>query len=344
MREKVPDHLRVSAMLAVIALHVSSTYIFAESSVRLFDMNAAMYVNQAARFAVPLFVLLSGMSFGMFEGGKGAARFFRSRAVKILVPYLVWGAVYFLYNNGLRFPAGWVKAFLRGISSGSFASHLYFVPLIIQLYILAYPLRYLMKKRPGAVLTLSFALSFCLQELLMLTCSGTELLGSGWFRWNVWRLFPTWLFYFAAGMYITKERLDRISRAASDSLPWLLILWLVSAVLLTLDSRATGSVDLSIKPLIMLYTALVFVTLCGVAQKAGNVRIVQRVARTLSGLSYDVYLSHVLFLMLLRRLGGVFKGTSGMLLLFIAVTACSLVYAGLIRLARQAFRKLFSRS
>ena len=163
MREKVPDHLRAAAMLAVIALHVSSTYINAESSIRLFGMNAAMYVNQAARFAVPLFVLLSGMSFGMFEAGKGPVKFFGSRAVKILVPYLVWCAVYFLFAPPPPPPpdVGWLKAFLNGISSGSFASHMYFVPLIVQLYILAYPLRYLIEKRPGMVLILCFAVSFC---------------------------------------------------------------------------------------------------------------------------------------------------------------------------------------
>lgn len=337
-REKTPDYLRVFAMFAVIILHVSSTYVYADSSRTLWGMNAAMYLNQAARFSVPLFVLLSGMSFGMFQSGKGAAAFFKSRLTKILIPYILWALIYCFYQNRTLLIG--VRPFFSALLSGGFASHLYFVPLVIQLYILAWPLRYLMKKRPGAVLIVCFAVSLCAQELLLLTCLGTELLSPGWLRWNLWRIFPTWLFYFSAGMYITRERLAHLSDTAARNLPWLLPVSLIAIVILALDSRATASVDLSIKPLIMFYTAVVFVTACGAAKKLERSKTVNTVVRRLAAVSYDVYLSHVLFLMLLRRLGGIFDGTVGMLLLFLAVTVCSLAFSLILGLIKGGFKKI----
>ena len=72
------DAARVWSMLAVIAIHVTAPYIGADSDFLLGGMNLAYIMNQAARFAVPLFVLLSGASLGL---GKAlpAGQFYRRR-------------------------------------------------------------------------------------------------------------------------------------------------------------------------------------------------------------------------------------------------------------------------
>lgn len=49
-------------MLAVISIHVSSTYLSYETGHLFLGMNLAFLLNQAARFSVPLFLLLSGFS------------------------------------------------------------------------------------------------------------------------------------------------------------------------------------------------------------------------------------------------------------------------------------------
>ena len=59
-RRPALDFLRVLAMLAVILIHVTSTYIAAESHITFLGMNLALFLNQAARFCVPLFLFLSG--------------------------------------------------------------------------------------------------------------------------------------------------------------------------------------------------------------------------------------------------------------------------------------------
>ena len=59
------DFLRVLACLAVMVIHVTSAFIYNDSGVTLWGMNPAFMLNQAARFSVPLFLLLSGFSLGM---------------------------------------------------------------------------------------------------------------------------------------------------------------------------------------------------------------------------------------------------------------------------------------
>ena len=55
------DFARVLSMLAVVVIHVSSGFIRAENSRTVFGMNLTFLLNQAVRFSVPLFLLLSGV-------------------------------------------------------------------------------------------------------------------------------------------------------------------------------------------------------------------------------------------------------------------------------------------
>ena len=74
---------RVLAMLAVVAIHVSSGYIYAESAFSPGGMNPAFVLNQAGRFCVPLFILLSGASLGLRSGKEAPLRFWLSRLKKL---------------------------------------------------------------------------------------------------------------------------------------------------------------------------------------------------------------------------------------------------------------------
>lgn len=91
------DFARVLAMLSVITIHVTSTFVHYNSRVAVSGMNLAFILNQLSRFAVPLFILLSGVSCGL-NGFCTARQFLRRRLIKTGVPYLIWSLVYMLYN------------------------------------------------------------------------------------------------------------------------------------------------------------------------------------------------------------------------------------------------------
>lgn len=107
------DAARVVSMLAVIAIHVTAPYIGADSDFLLGGMNLAYIINQADRFAVPLFVLLSGASLGL---GKDlpAGQFYRRRVVKLGIPYVCWTMVYTLWEHQSLAPGALMRRFLLG--------------------------------------------------------------------------------------------------------------------------------------------------------------------------------------------------------------------------------------
>ncbi len=107
------DAARVWSMLAVIAIHVTAPYIGADSDFLLGGMNLAYIINQAARFAVPLFVLLSGASLGLGKA-QPAGQFYRRRVVKLGIPYVCWTMVYTLWAHQSLAPGALVRRFLLG--------------------------------------------------------------------------------------------------------------------------------------------------------------------------------------------------------------------------------------
>ena len=95
------DGLRVVAILAVLAIHTTTRTLEA-SDAQILQFPFTFFVNQAARFAVPLFFLISGFVLEVsFAFHKNYFSYLKKRLSKIFVPYLFWSAIYysFIYKN-----------------------------------------------------------------------------------------------------------------------------------------------------------------------------------------------------------------------------------------------------
>jgi len=132
------DALRVIAILAVIMVHVSTKTL----DVGHFDLikdPLTLFLNQASRFAVPLFFLISGFVLELNnKDGLSYSTFFKKRASRILVPYLFWSAFYFYIGWGFDFSKLIGIHFLTDLLTGKASYHLYFIPTLILFY-LAFP-------------------------------------------------------------------------------------------------------------------------------------------------------------------------------------------------------------
>ena len=73
------DFARVIAMTTVITIHVTSTYIGYRSNILVMGMNLAFILNQLARFSVPLFILLSGVSLRLSASDDSFSNFFHGQ-------------------------------------------------------------------------------------------------------------------------------------------------------------------------------------------------------------------------------------------------------------------------
>ncbi len=156
MSRLTADVLRVLSTIAVILIHGTS---FSQEPFRtahnyISTDFLAVFLGQASRFSVPVFLMLSGYGLTLryaTPGPDGRVRiplsdFFRSRASKILIPFLVWTLAMLLFTGRLGAaweatepPGGWwgaVRVFVRALVFGGADYHLYFFSIILQCYLL----------------------------------------------------------------------------------------------------------------------------------------------------------------------------------------------------------------
>lgn len=132
------DALRVIAILAVILIHVT-TKTLASLHLDITIAPFSLFLNQAARFAVPLFFLISGFVLELNNKEKlSYMTFFKKRASRILIPYIFWTLLYFLWTNGFNASQLVSLKFLLTVLLGNASYHLYFIPTLILFYI-AFP-------------------------------------------------------------------------------------------------------------------------------------------------------------------------------------------------------------
>ena len=128
------DSLRTFAILAVVLIHTTTRTLEA-AKFNLTGFPVTIFLNQIARFAVPLFFLISGFVLETnFDEKSGYLTFIKKRFSRIFVPFVFWSAVYYLliYNQNH-------DNFLRVILTGNASYQLYFIPTLCIFY-LAFPL------------------------------------------------------------------------------------------------------------------------------------------------------------------------------------------------------------
>ena len=126
------DWLRVAACFMVIVVHATEPfYLGGEGSQILTEADAfwSSFFDCLVRACVPLFIVAS--SYLQFPLHYSSGQFFKRRAVRVLVPFLLWTAVYaFVWGE----PAENFKNLLFNFNYS--AGHLWFVYMLIGVYLL----------------------------------------------------------------------------------------------------------------------------------------------------------------------------------------------------------------
>lgn len=330
-RRPALDFLRVLAMLAVILIHVTSTYIAAESHITFLGMNLALFLNQAARFCVPLFLFLSGYSLGIGDRPMPYGAFLKRRASRVLAPYLVWVLVYEWSNCGFD-PGVWLEQLgdltgqLRNFLAGQAAPHLYFIPIVVQGYVLYPLLKGWVRRAPVQSALWSMAVTFLCQGWYVLHTIGLlPALPNPY----LWLTFPFWCFYFVAGMCLQRVDFAKITHLCRSSAGGILVCGVLFAVLYSAVSSRIGMLH-AIRPDQMAFVLLMFFWGIAAWEKLKRVPFLARGTVLLSRYSMGIYYNHVLVLCFLRQFPRFQLGMSGMLLLFLATFGLSLLVAVLL--------------
>ncbi|MGZ4134562.1 MAG: acyltransferase [Tumebacillaceae bacterium] len=322
------DFIRALAALSVIAIHLTASYVTSNSI-------GAVW-NETMRYAVPTFLLLSGVVL-MYQDLKkpplSYLTFQRKRLGKVLWPYLLWSLFYVYYMardvlkaQGLHGAKRILDTMPDHFKNGDGSYHLYFLLITLQLYLLYPLLRAWMRRSPWTLLVASLALSLYDQF-------------SHYFGHAPWRydLFPNWLFYFVLGMFVVTKR-EWMEKHLPKQKIWLGVLWIAGLVVLIADGRITHSSYTSLKPTVMLYAVVSFFFFYAVALgvKATTGRV-GKLMDWLSTHSFFIFLVHPFVLNRLYLLSDKYdpkfwNGTKGMIMLYVTTVVITLVVTYVVRL------------
>lgn len=199
--------LKAIAILAVLTIHILSSIrvspFVSESKYQLL----AVTLDQLSRVCVPLFVALSGYGLHWKYSKKLSIKnFYSKRLLKLLPEYLFWSVVFVLL---FYFVPAWASAteqpnFFWQLILGRADYHLYFVPMIFQIYIIFPLLLIFFKRWPTATLLLAIATQlswwwfFSYQDNVVTNWKYFE--GDG--EQYIWM--TNWIAYFFLGMYLPK--------------------------------------------------------------------------------------------------------------------------------------------
>lgn len=290
------DILKGLAILAVVGIHfLDKTFPYLSESQKLWGF----WLDQGLRFSVPLFVALSG--YGLAQKYQSQTLNYRSflkrRAIKLLPAYFLGSAIaygsiiFFRVWPGYRESYPWWQIIFLGRAD----YHLYFVPMIFQLYLL-FPFFW--------QATQKFSLKF-----LLLTW-GFQL---GWFElaghylqpfkngfWSdQWQylLGLTWVGYFVLGIFLATQKI----------LSWKLLKLLgAGALLLGLIFSGLSSWQLFVRfgdtlqavrfnrPVIFLYASGFIVFSLSLGAQFFKPSWLWRPIEILGRWSYEIYLIHTL--------------------------------------------------
>ena len=313
------DFVRAISVFSVIMIHVSANY------VELLGLGFLM--NQWSRFAVPLFLLLSGLVLHLPRAQRPSATiFYRQRFGKILIPYLLWSIFYVLFTAFTnRLPIAWSNL-PSALIYGTGYYHLYFVIILLQLYLLYPLLSKWLRRTPLLCLSLSFALTFCCEIILYLAMFSKIILPHA--SSPIYLVaFPSWLFFFILGMYLSISYTSLKSKLLHYN--WqILVLWLLCFALFYLEGKAFGSYRSSIRLMTIPYACSSGLALLTLPLIFPFPQLLQRICSWLARQGFLIYLLHPTILTILLLLGnwlGPSLGIGSFIGLYLATAGLSII-------------------
>ncbi|MFD0792920.1 acyltransferase [Mucilaginibacter litoreus] len=294
--------LRIFACLMVLTVHSGEFFYIGEGNTIIRKYH--VWVNNYGSFmrsCVPLFVMISG--YLLLPIKEGAKTFYKRRFTRLLIPFLVWSVLYAIvpYLIGISNTAQmWHDLFIIPVNFAPSAGHLWFVYMFIGVYLFM-PIFSPWVQTASKRFKLFFLLLWTITLLFpYIKTVFPEILGEAfWNKYHSGYYFSGYIGYLLLGNYI-KEHVT-ISKAKGF---WIGLVLVIAGYLIT---RAVFAHQLPVaKDIPQLELSWSFPTI-NVAMMAtglflmfrvitiGSAALEQLIAKV-SGLTYGMYLAHILIL------------------------------------------------
>lgn len=300
------DSLRAMAMLGVIVIHVSSPLVNMTFGRNMSFWWIGNITDSAVRFAVPLFLMLSGAT--LLGKEYKLVDFYKRRFTRVLIPFLFWIIVYWVYRwfmlepklqpHGLSDILQWASGlFLKeGISK-----HFWYVYMIVIIYLfIPFLGNGLRKLSNPAILVIILG-----WVILTFVCKSTPLNMYNWSGDYVSKFSGYFLYtgYLVLGYYLS--RLSVITTKIRFTFIAVFILTiLISSGSTYIFSRSAHRLDLSMYSYL---TTNTIIQSCAIflfiKDSSVNNKYFSLFQHTISDYSYGIYLVHIMVIGIFFRYG-----------------------------------------
>ncbi len=302
--------LKGIAIILVLVVHILSSFkqsVFVGYDERF--QTLAVFIDKICRFSVPLFVALSGYGLYQryFKKPLRLGEFLTHRLWKLIPKYLLWCIIMIL---AVKLIPGWRSerpsppiSLLLLLGYADY--HLYFVPMILQLYLLFPILRFFYQRWPK--LTLLGA--FLIQIIWFATFSYQQKLPFNWYIFAedheqyLWS--TNWIAYFVLGMHLPRI----LSLLNQKRTLWNLLLPIsVICLWIILSLEAINRLQTGVDPLLVLrftqYSTILWASfgIVSLSFLAMQLKNIPKFFIWLGNKSYDIYLGHTLLLRIIFSL------------------------------------------
>ena len=200
------DAMRVIAVAAVALLHAAATGVMRHGTLSPRQWWTANAIDASCRWAVPVFLMLSGALTLDPERRESTSAFYGRRLLRVGVPLAVWATFYFVWAalyHGESVTAASVRASLR---AGLVENHLYFLFVVMGLYAIAPLLRPTTARLPPSAV--------CGLAILLLALASYGIPQDYW-PTNAFTLFVPYVGYFLMGVVLRDLPLTPIRLAVT---------------------------------------------------------------------------------------------------------------------------------
>ncbi|MCP8967346.1 acyltransferase [Ectobacillus ponti] len=343
--------LRGLAFLAVVFQHVMAG-LFYKPEVGPFSIVAGTTFLGLTRFAVPLFVFISGVVlFYNYQHKVNYKAFLQKRFVQIFVPYFFWTVFYYAWVSFLSgFAASTLLQEIKKMAAFSFTGtasyHLWFIVMLIPFYFLFPLFQRLLSSQRGfrgnaIILAVAFVLNFGLVYALSKGMLNTPNPHFAFFVKYLDRNFIFWVFYFLlggfAGLYYEKWKLF-VRKAFLPSLVLLgvCVYIICSDIVAVMGSvmedhyiRSAGITG-PLQPFMMLTILLQLIVIFALAEKLTAFKSAATdMLHTFGKYSFGAYLTHAFVLHYTNNFVSFYLHSAHVFIqLFVSFVACSLLSLG----------------
>lgn len=286
------DLVRVFSCISVVFIHSSLSPFALYGVISHKSWFIATTLANMARYATPLFIMISGFIFLNSDKPNHFSAFYSNRAKRIFIPLVTWNIVYYLVDTLLTLKPLTFTDFLTKFLNGGTYYQLYFLFLITGLYAVTPVLKkYIIEKKRNLNVIVPFLILFSFVYYSISVWAGWPSLT------NSFTLFVLYLGYYLSGRWVSEWDLKRTWLLPAISVALLFLGALTINYLVPLYGITAKSTFLAhrLSVFVAIPALLIFYLFKGITNKQmAKYHLIKLLL--FSDLSFGVYLIHPLYI------------------------------------------------